>query len=100
MKTVKTTVWDPAEYLETAEDIAIYLEDVFSTNDPHLIVAAIGDVARARGMTKISEDIACSRESLYKSLSLDGNPSFDTVLKVMLSLGYGIKPAQVSMSTS
>ena len=96
MKAVKTTVWDPAEYLETAEEIAVYLEDVFSTNDPQLIVAAIGDVARARGMTRISEDTECSRESLYKSLSSSGNPSFETVMKVMLSLGYGIKPSRLS----
>jgi probable addiction module antidote protein len=98
MKTVKTTVWDPAEYLETPEEIAAYLEDVFSTNDPKLIVAAIGDVARARGMTKISEETEYGRESLYKSLSSSGNPSFETVMKVMLSLGYGVKPSCISIN--
>jgi len=98
MKTVKTTVWDPAEYLETDEDINAYLDDVFSTNDSRLIIAAIGDVARARGMAKIAEDISCGRESLYKSLSSGGNPSFETVLKVLSSLGYGLRPSHDSVS--
>jgi probable addiction module antidote protein len=88
MKKVKTTVWDPAEYLETEEDITVYLNDVFSTGDSQLIVAAIGDVARARGMAKVAADMDCSRESLYKSLSQSGNPSFETVIKALLSLDY------------
>ena len=92
MKTVKTTVWDPAKYLETDEEIAAYLDDVFSTNDPQLIIAAIGDVARARGMSKIAENVDCGRESLYKSLSENGNPSFETIVKVLLTLGYELKP--------
>ena len=95
MKTVKTTVWDPAEYLKTDEEIIAYLNDVFSTNDSRLIVTAIGDVARARGMSKIAEDVECGRESLYKSLSQNGNPSFETVIKVLSSLGYGLKPSHV-----
>ena len=93
MKTVKTTIWDPAKYLETEEEIIAYLADAFSTNDTGLIVAAIGDVARARGMSKIAEDAVCGRASLYKSFSSNGNPSFDTVVKVMSSLGYAMSPA-------
>ena len=92
MKTVKTTIWEPAEYLESEEEITAYLADVFSTNDPQIIIAAIGDVARAQGMSKIAADVACGRESLYKSLSSSGNPSFETILKVLLSLGYAIRP--------
>jgi len=95
MKKVKTTVWDPAEYLETDEEITAYLSDIFETNDTQLIVAAIGDVARARGMTKIAENTYCGRESLYKSLSQTGNPSFDTIVKVMSALGYKLQPAHV-----
>jgi len=95
MKKVKVTTWDPAEYLETESEITAYLNDVFSTGDAQLIVGAIGDVARARGMTKIAEDINCGRESLYKSLSSTGNPSFDTVMKVLASLGYTLQPAHV-----
>jgi probable addiction module antidote protein len=56
MKPVKTTVWEPSEYLETEEQIAAYLEDIFKSGDPDLIVAAIGDVARAHGMSKIAAD--------------------------------------------
>jgi probable addiction module antidote protein len=92
MKPVKTSVWDPVEYLETEEDIAFYLDDIFKSGDPDLIVTAIGDVARARGMSKIADDAGRGRESLYKSLSQDGNPSFETVLKVLASLGFGLSP--------
>jgi len=93
MKTVKTTVWDPAAYLESEEEIIAYLNDIFSTNDPQLIIAAIGDVARARGMSNVVGDAVCGRESLYKSLSQTGNPSFETVIKVMTALGYGLRPS-------
>jgi probable addiction module antidote protein len=96
MKPVKTSVWDPAEYLETEEQITAYLDDIFKSGDPDLIVAAIGDVARARGMSKIASDAGRGRESLYKSLSQGGNPSFETILKVLSSLGFGIRPISVS----
>jgi len=96
MKPVKTTVWDPAEYLETEEQIAAYLEDIFESGDPYLIVAAIGDVARAQGMSKIADDANRGRESLYKSLSLEGNPSFETIIKVLAALGFGLRPARAS----
>ena len=96
MKPVKTTVWDPAEYLETDEQITAYLEEIFKTGDSELIIAAIGDVARAKGMSKVSDDTNRGRESLYKSLSQGGNPSFETIMKVMSSLGFSLRPAPVS----
>ena len=96
MKPVKTTVWDPAKYLETDEEIIAYLEDIFKSGDPELIIVAIGDVARAQGMSKIAGDTNRGRESLYKSLSQNGNPSFETVMKVLSSLGIGLKPALTS----
>jgi len=95
MKPVKTTAWDPAKYLQSEEEITVYLNEVFSTNDTQLIISAIGDVARARGMAKVAEDADCGRESLYKSLSQNGNPSFETIIKVMLSLGYVLKPSHI-----
>jgi probable addiction module antidote protein len=96
MKPVKITVWDPAEYLETEEQAAAYLEDIFKSGDPDLIITAIGDVARARGMSKIAGDANRGRESLYKSLSQGGNPSFETVLKVLSSLGFGLRPVSAA----
>jgi len=93
MKSVKTTIWDPSEYLQSEEEIIAYLNDVFLTNDTQLIITAIGDVARAKGMTKIAEKVECSRESLYKSLSQTGNPSFNTIINVMSALGYQLKPS-------
>jgi probable addiction module antidote protein len=92
MEPVKTTVWDPVEYLETEEDIAFYLEEVFQIGDPSLIIAAIGDVARARGITNIADDTNLNRESLNTSLSPGGNPSFETVIKVMAALGFTLSP--------
>ena len=92
MKPIKTTIWDPAEYLETEEQVIAYLEEIFKTGDPNLILVAIGDVARARGMAKIADDTKRGRESLYKSFSQDGNPSFETVMKVLLSLGFSLRP--------
>ncbi|MDL2230101.1 putative addiction module antidote protein [Treponema sp. OttesenSCG-928-L16] len=97
MKPVKTTIWDPAEYIETEEEITAYLDDIFETNDPDLIIAAIGDVARARGMTKIAEETNRGRESLYKALSQGGNPSFETIIKVMASLGFSLKPTPLTV---
>jgi probable addiction module antidote protein len=88
MKPVKTTVWDPAEYLETEEQITAYLDDIFKSGDPGLIITAIGDAARARGMSKIAFDTGLGRESLYKSLSQGTKPSFETVLKVLISMGF------------
>ena len=95
MKPVLTTVWDPAEYLETDEQITAYLEDIFKSGEPGLIVAAIGDVARSRGMAQIAGDTSRGRESLYKSLSQGGNPSFETIMKVLSSLGFGLRPVPV-----
>jgi len=86
--TKKTTKrWDAAEYLETEEDMAAYLEAALEENDPTLVAAALGDITRAKGMTQIAKKAALGRESLYKALSPDGNPEFSTVLKVVTALG-------------
>ena len=84
---VKVSTWDVSEYLETEEDIAAYLNAVVDEGDPVLLQAALGDVAKARGMSSIAKDAGVSRESLYRSLSVTGNPSFQTVAKVADSLG-------------
>ena len=87
MNDTQTRPWDAADYLETDEDIVAYLEAAFDDGDPGLIAAALGDVARARGMTNVAAKSGLGRESLYKALSPNGNPEFATVLKVMQALG-------------
>ena len=91
MAKTKTKPWDAAEHLETKEDIALYLEAAFEDSDPALIAAALGDAARAKGMTKVAAEAGLGRESLYKALSPEGNPEFATVLKVMCALGLRLR---------
>ena len=76
MNKVPTYPWDAAEHLETKEDMAAYLEAALEDGDPNLVVAALGDIARSKGMTNIARDTGLGRESLCKSLSIDGNPEF------------------------
>ena len=90
---IKTIPWDSAAYLKTDRDIAHYLEAVFEDGDPAVVAAALGDVARAKGMSRVAEAAGLGRESLYKALSSDGNPEFATVLKVMHALGLKLKVA-------
>jgi len=87
MGKVKTRRWDPAEHLDSDEDMAAYLEAALEDGDPTLIAAALGDIARAQGMSQIARKTGLGRESLYKALSPDGNPEFSTVLKVVRALG-------------
>ncbi|MBZ9600778.1 addiction module antidote protein [Phyllobacterium chamaecytisi] len=83
--------WDVTEHLESEEAIFSYMNAAFEDGDPSLIAAAIGDVARARGMTKIAREAGLSRESLYRALGVGGNPEFATVLKVLHVLGIQLK---------
>ena len=87
MKKMATRPWDPAEHFETEEDMAAYLEAALEDGDPALVSAALGDIARAKGMTQVARDTGLGRESLYKALSAEGNPEFATVLKVLRALG-------------
>lgn len=87
MAKTKTRTWDAVEHLETEEDMAAYLEAALEEGDAALFMAALGDIARAKGMTEIANKTGLGRESLYKALSADGNPEFATVLKVVESLG-------------
>ena len=87
----KTTRWDVVDHLMTDKDIAHYLEAVLEDADPALVAAALGDIARAKGMTQLARDTGLGRESLYKALSPDGNPEFATVLKVIRALGLKLK---------
>jgi len=84
-----TCPWDSSEHLKTEEDIAAYFDACLSEagDDAHFITHALGVIARARGMSKLARDTGLSRESLYRSLSAEGNPEFGTIWKVMRALG-------------
>ena len=84
--TLKTTAWDPAEYLDSSESIAAYLEAAFEDGDPSLIAAALGDIARAMGMTQLASQAGVTREALYKALSPTGDPRLSTFLGVIKAL--------------
>ena len=83
----KTLPWDPAEHLVSERDIVAYLEAAFEEGDPALIAAALGDIARAKGMTELARETGLGRESLYKALSPSGNPEFATIMRVVEALG-------------
>lgn len=87
-KTV-TSQYDVAEHLRTPEEMALYLDACFeeANGDAAFIAKALGDIARARGMAQVAADSGLSRESLYKALSGERVPSFDTILKVTRALG-------------
>ena len=87
----KTHPWDITRYLDSDEAIAAYLEAALEEEDPALLAAALGDVARAKGMTQIARETGLGRESLYKALSSHGNPEFATVQKVLRSLGLKLR---------
>lgn len=88
----KTRAWNAETALDTPERIALYLEAVFEDGDPHLISAAIGDAAKAYGMSRLAKETGLSRESLYRSLSDEGNPELSTLLKVLTVLGVKLTP--------
>ena len=88
--------FDAAEYIDGEAGALAYLESAFETKDAAFIAEALGDVARARGMTKVAKAAGLSRESLYKALSSDGNPEFATILRVIDALGFtlAIRPGK------
>ncbi len=89
MAKTTTTRYDVAEHLRTPEEMAAYLEACLqeADGDAAFIAKALGDIARARGMTQVARDAGLSRESLYKALSGERSPDFDTILKVVDALG-------------
>jgi probable addiction module antidote protein len=85
----KLRKWDVVEHLKSDEDIAFYLDACLEEDpgDGSLIRAALGDIARAKGMSQLARDTGLAREGLYKALSPDGNPEFATIMKVIRALG-------------
>ena len=90
---IKTRVWDAAEHLKSDDDIAAYLNAAFEDGDPALIAAALGDIARAKGMANVARSAGLGRESLYKALSPHGRPELATVMKVVQALGLKLTAA-------
>jgi probable addiction module antidote protein len=85
---VKTSPYNPLDYLETKEEVNEYLSDAFMDDDPQIFLIALGHLAKKKGMTKVAKKTGLNRESLYKSLSGSGNPKFTTISKVTKALGY------------
>ncbi len=81
------TQWDTAEYLETPEDMAEYLEACLEEDDPELVTHALSVIARAKGMSQVARDAGLGRESLYKALAPGAKPRFETIYKVIRALG-------------
>lgn len=100
MGKVVTTVWDPAGHLATDEDMAAYLEAALEAGDPALVAAALGDIARAKGMTQVARETGLGRESLYKALAPSGNPEFGTIMKVVSALGLRLHATPASAKSA
>jgi probable addiction module antidote protein len=83
-----------ADHIKTKDDVIGYLEAALEENDTELLFAVIGDIARSEGMTQLARELNLSRESLYRSFSKAGNPSFATVIKLLDLLGYRIEIKQ------
>jgi probable addiction module antidote protein len=97
-----TTRYDVAEHLRTPEEMAAYLEACIeeAQGDASFIAKALGDIARAKGMSQVARDAGLSRESLYKALSGERSPNFDTILKVISALGIKLHAEAVHASNS
>ena len=85
--TLKTTPYNPFDYLETKEEINEYLNDSFQDDDPRLFIVALGYLAKKKGMTRLAKETGLNRESLYRALSEKGRPQFVTISKVTRALG-------------
>ncbi len=88
---MKTTKFDPAEYLTSPEVQAELVAEAFESGDPKFIAHALGTVARARGMTEVSRESGVSREALYRALSEEGDPRLSTLTSVLSALGFGLE---------
>ncbi|MDR2588407.1 MAG: putative addiction module antidote protein [Spirochaetales bacterium] len=83
--------WDPAEIIETKEDVFAFLEGALEENDPDFLLSTLGHIARSHGMAQLAKELGIDRADLYKSLSPEGNPAFKTVFKLFDTLGLRIR---------
>jgi probable addiction module antidote protein len=95
MTSKKSKAFDAAKYLDTDEAVAEYISEALTTDDIDTITRAIGVAAKAKGMSQIAQDAGLSRESLYKALGGDGNPQFETILRVLAALGLQLRAEPV-----
>jgi len=93
---VKLHPFDAARYLDSDEAVAEYMAAVLETEDPDLLLLALGDVARAKGMAQVAKDAGLGRESLYKALTPGAKPRFDTVMRVARALGVKLTAQPVT----
>jgi probable addiction module antidote protein len=100
MTKTTTRIWDPAEHLQSEADMAAYLQAALEEGDASLFAAALGDIARAKGMSQLARETGLGRESLYKALSPTGNPEFATVLRVVSALGLQLHAAPVAAKSA
>jgi len=100
--TLKTSRWDPVKYLKTEEDMRLFIEACFEEagDDPAFIAKALGEVARARGMSQLARETGIARDTLYKSLSDEGNPRLGTILKVIHALGLSLSAHPTTKTAS
>lgn len=98
----KFSRWDVVDELKTDEDMALYLDACVEEDpgDGSLIRAALGDIARAKGMSQLARDTGLAREGLYKALSADGNPEFSTIMKVIKALGLKLHASTAQQEKS
>ena len=87
MSKTPTRAYDSADYIDTPEAVAAFLEAALEDGDPQIIAATLGDIARSKGMAMMAERTGLAREALYKSLSADGNPRLTTLVSVLKAMG-------------
>jgi probable addiction module antidote protein len=94
MEKITFEKWDPADDIETKEDVVAILEVALEENDPEFLLSVIGDIARSKGMVQLAKELNLDRAGLYKAFSPEGNPSFITVVRVLESLGFRLSIQQ------
>lgn len=100
MMNMKMKRWDPVEHLNDRQQIVEYVNAALEDGDPELLQAVLGDVARAQGMTSIANASGLGRESLYKALRAEANPSLKTINKVLVALGFCLQVAPLPEKVS
>lgn len=93
---VQLADYDPAEFLNSEEDMQLYLNEALKEGNIELVLSVLGDIARARNMSQLSKQVGMSREGLYKALSGKGNPSFGTTYKIIKALGMSLEVHSIS----